>query len=119
MQLDCGLATPRVAARVRPSAVSSLDSRGDMRSMSKLEEASFSRASSFAPSLCVDGNQGLERGRHLPKATQHRAGQAGTTAGLSVGCGMNEGWKAEVSPSKEERRGRKRESVSLSHWEEG
>lgn len=87
--------------------------------MSKLEEASFSGASSFAPSLYVDGNQGLERGRHLPKAAQHRAGQAGTTGGLSTGCGMNEGWKAEVSPSKEERPGQKREAVSLSHWEEG
>lgn len=81
---------------------SSWRSRGDVISVSKCGGASLSEASSSAPSLHVDGNQGPERGRHLLRGTQDGAGRAGagarsskpvpvlppqslTTAGLSVG----------------------------------
>lgn len=82
--------------------------RGDVISMCKQGGASLSGASGSAPSLYVDGNQGPERGRHLLKATQYRAGRTGvrarskpvpvfpplslTTAGLSTGCQLNKGW---------------------------
>lgn len=82
---------------------------GIVISLCKQGRASSCRSSNSAPSLYGDGKQGPERGRHVLKATQYRAGRAEAkarssksfpvslqlslpTTVVSTGCELNKAW---------------------------